>query len=68
MYEKVLENIKYYFNKTDKSIEALSEITSLSSIYLKSLLKGTRKNPSLDTIDKLAIAFNVDIMDLIGIK
>lgn len=68
MYEKILENIKYYFNKTDKSIEELSEITSLSSIYLKSLLKGTRKNPSLDTIDKLATAFNVDIMDLIGIK
>lgn len=68
MYEKVLENIKYYFNKTGKSIEELSEITGLSSIYLKSLLNGTRKNPSLDTIDKLATAFNVDILVLIGIK
>lgn len=68
MYEQVLENIKYYFNKTDKSIDELSEITSLSKIYLKSLLNGTRKNPSLDTIDKLATAFNVDIMELIGIK
>lgn len=68
MYEKVLENIKYYIGKTGISIEELSKKTNLSSIYLKSLVKGTRKNPSLDTIDKLATAFNVDIMDLIGIK
>lgn len=68
MYEKVLENIKYYIEKTGLSIDQLSERTNLSSIYLKSLVKGTRKNPSLDTIYKLAMAFNIDIMDLIGIK
>ena len=68
MYEKVLENIRDYIEKTGISIEELSEKTNLSSIYLKSLVKGTRKNPSLDTIYKLATAFNVDIMDLIGIK
>ena len=33
---------------------------------LKSLVKGTRKNPSLDTIYKIATAFNIDMMDLIG--
>ena len=66
MYEKVLENIRYYIEKTGLSIDQLEEITKLSSIYLKGLVKGTRKNPSLDTIDKLATAFNIDIMDLIG--
>ena len=68
MYEKVLENIRDYIEKTGLSIDQLAEKTNLSSTYLMSLVKGTRKNPSLDTIDKLAIAFNVDIMDLIGIK
>ena len=68
MYEKILENIRYYIGKTGLSIEELSEKTNLSSIYLKSLVRGTRKNPSLDTIYKLSIVFNVDIMELIGIK
>lgn len=68
MYEKILENIRYYIEKTEISIDELSERTNLSSIYLNSLVKGNRKNPSLDTIDKLATAFNVDIMELIGIK
>ena len=68
MYEKVLENIRDYIEKTGISIEELSEKTNLSSIYLKSLVKGTRNNPSLDTIYKLSIVFNVDMMELIGIK
>lgn len=68
MYEKVLENIRYYIEKTGLSIDQLAEKTDLSSIYLKSLVKGTRKNPSLDTIYKIATAFNIDMMDLIGIK
>ena len=68
MYEKVLENIRYYIEKTELSIVELSEKTNLSSIYLKSLVKGTRKKPSLDTIDKLATAFNIDIRALIGNK
>lgn len=68
MYEKILKNIRYYIEKTGLSIEELSEKTELSSIYLKSLVKGTRKNLSLDTIYKLSIAFNVDMMELIGIK
>ena len=68
MYEKVLKNIRYYFMKTGISIEELSNQTNLSSAYLKSLIKGARKNPSLDTIYKLAVAFNVNIIDLIGIK
>lgn len=33
MYEKVLENIKYYIEKTGLSIDQLSERTNLSSIY-----------------------------------
>lgn len=68
MYEKILENIRYYIEKTGISIDELSKRTNISIIYLKSLLKGTRNNPSLDTIYKLAMAFNIDIMDLIGIK
>ena len=68
MYEKVLENIRDYIEKTGISIEELSEKTNLSSIYLKSLVKGTRRNPSLDTIYKIATAFNIDMMDLIGIE
>ena len=68
MYEKVLENIRYYIEKTGLSIDQLAERTDLSSIYLKSLVKGTRKNPSLDTIYKLSIVFNVDMLELIGIK
>lgn len=68
MYEKVLENIRDYIEKTGLSIDQLAEKTNLSSTYLKSLVKGTRKNPSLDTIYKLSIVFNVDMMELIGIK
>ena len=68
MYEKILENIRYYKNKTNMSIEDLSSKTNLSIPYLSSLIKGTRKNPSLDTIYKLSTAFEIDIMDLIGIK
>ena len=68
MYEKVLENIRYYIEKTGLSIDELSKTTNLSTSYLYSLIKGTRNKPSLDTIYKLATAFNVDIMDLIGIK
>ena len=68
MYEKILENIRYYKEKNNMSIEDLSIKTNLSIPYLSSLIKGTRKNPSLDTIDKLATAFKIDIMDLIGLE
>ena len=37
------------------SIEDLSLKSNLSIPYLSSLIKGTRKNPSLDTIYKLLL-------------
>lgn len=68
MYEKILENIRYYKEKTNISVEDLSLKTNLSIPYLSSLIKGTRKNPSLDTIYKLSVAFEIDIMDLIELN
>jgi len=65
MYEKILENIRFYINKENISLEDLSAKTGLSATYLSCLVKGTRKNPSLDTLDKLADAFNINILDLI---
>ena len=67
MYEKILENIRYYKEKNNMSIKDLSSKTNLSIPYISSLIKGTRKNPSLDTIYKFSVAFEIDMMTLIGL-
>lgn len=65
MLEKVLERMRNLMNNGTLTIEELSEKTGLTARYLKALKKGTKNNPALDTIYKIAIAYGLDIMDLI---
>lgn len=64
MYENISKQIYYYRNIKKVSIEQLSEVTGLSSRYLKSIEKNLRK-PSLASIEKIANALNIQIIDLI---
>lgn len=64
MYENISKQIYYYRNIKKVSIEQLSEVTGLSSRYLKGIEKNSRK-PSLASIEKIANALNIQIIDLI---
>jgi len=64
MYENISKQIYYYRNIKKVSIDQLSEVTGLSSRYLKSIEKNSRK-PSLLTIEKIAKALNINITNLI---
>lgn len=67
MQEKVLKNMRNLINKNTLSIEELSEKTGLTVSYLKALKKGTRNNPALDTLEKIANAYGFNILDLISL-
>lgn len=46
------------------TLEELSRLTGLSTTYLNSIENGYQRNPSLDTIDKIAIGLNEDLVKI----
>lgn len=50
--------------KKGYTLEELSRLTGLSTTYLNSIENGYQRNPSLDTIDKIAIGLNEDLVKI----
>lgn len=67
MLENFSKKLKYYRNLKSLSLEDLSSKTGLSISYLSHLETGKRKNPSLDTLDKLATIFEIEIVDFLDL-
>lgn len=67
MLENFSKKIIYYRKQKNLSLQELSSKTGLSISYLSHLETGVRRNPSLDTLDKLATAFNIDIVDFLDL-
>ena len=67
MLNNFSKKLKTYRKTNGLSLQELSIKTNLSVSYLSLLENGERKNPSLDTLDKLATAFNIDIVDFLDL-
>ncbi len=46
------------------TLEQFSKLTGISTTYLNSLENGLQTNPTLDTIDKIAIGLNEDLVKI----
>lgn len=58
------EKLKILRDKREISLRRLAEITGLSKTTLNDLEKGT-KNPSFETVEKIAKAFNMTTVDFL---
>ncbi|MFZ3589657.1 helix-turn-helix domain-containing protein [Bacillus sp. DJP31] len=50
------------------SLTELSKISGVSKSYLSFIERGKQKNPSIDVLEKLAVALGVDVYSLIDKK
>lgn len=46
------------------TLEQFSKLTGISTTYLNSLENGLQTNPTLDTIDKIAIGLKEDLVKI----
>lgn len=46
------------------TLKELSRLSGLSTTYLNSIENGYQRNPSLDTIDKIAIGLKEDLVKI----
>ena len=61
MSNKILEQIKYCREEKNISLSELSSKSGISYSYLLQLEAGKKFNPSLDTLDKICDALDIDI-------
>lgn len=62
MCEKILKKVKCLRKQKNMTLNEVSEKTKLSVGYLSNL-ENCKRIPSLDTLDKIAYALGVDIVD-----
>lgn len=60
----MITKIKYYRLQMGLTLKELSIITGLSIGYLCHLEKGTRDNPSYNTMNKICIALNQEMSNV----
>lgn len=65
MNEKILNQIEYCRKKRNISIKELSEKCNISYSYLLRLKKGIKVNPTLNTLEKIANALDLEMTFLI---
>lgn len=58
-----MNNIKKFRKEQNMKLKDLSQKTDLSVGYLCHLEKGTRRNPSIDTMEKVSKALNKSITE-----
>jgi transcriptional regulator with XRE-family HTH domain len=61
----IAENIKRLRKEKDYSLEKISKLADLSLNTVAKIEKGINSNPTYETLQKLALALDVDINDLI---
>jgi len=61
MYSNKIKKIRA---ETGMTLEKLSQLAGVSSGYLCHLEKGSRKNPSIEIMEKIALALNKSITEI----
>lgn len=59
-----MNNLKKYRKEQNMKLKDLSQKTNLSIGYLCHLEKGTRRNPSIDTMEQISKALNKSIAEV----
>lgn len=57
-------NIKKYREEKNMTLKELSKLSNCSTGYLCHLEKGTRRNPSIETMERISKAFNKSIAEI----
>lgn len=63
---KIAENIKSLRNTKGYSLEKVARLAGLSLNTIVKIENGTNKNPTIDTLIKIAEALNINVNDLIN--
>lgn len=61
----IAENIKKYRNKMSVSQDRLSKLADVTYNTIIKIESGANKNPTIETLSKIAKALNVGVDDLI---
>ena len=64
-YPQFVANLKRLRERKGISQAQLAEAAGLNRVYLAKLESGMMDNPSLDTLDRIAIALGVSVLDLL---
>lgn len=59
-----MNNLKKFRKEENMTLQELSQKTNLSIGYLCHLEKGTRRNPSVETMERISKAFNKSIAEI----
>lgn len=62
---KISTNLKKIRNKKDYSLEKVARLADLSLNTIVKIESGVNKNPTIETLTKIAKALGIDIEDLI---
>ena len=62
---KIADNIKKYRNKLGISQDKLSKLADVTYNTIIKIESGANKNPTIETLQKIAKALNVGVDDLI---
>ena len=62
----IADNIKKYRNKLDVSQDRLSKLADVTYNTIIKIESGANKNPTIETLAKIAKALNVSVDDLIN--
>ena len=62
----IAENIKKYRNKMSVSQDRLSKLADVTYNTIIKIESGANKNPTIETLAKIAKALNVSVDDLIN--
>lgn len=62
---KIAENFKKLRSKNGYSLERVARLADLSLNTIVKIENGVNKNPTIDTLSKIANALNVGVDDLI---
>jgi len=65
MSNKIAENLKKLRSKKGYSLEKVARLAELSLNTVVKIENGVNKNPTIETLMKLAKALEVDVNDLI---
>ncbi|WP_071396621.1 helix-turn-helix domain-containing protein [Bacillus tuaregi] len=60
--------ILYLRKKKNMSLREVSDVTGIDPAYIHKLEKGKRTSPSYPIIEKLALAYGVDTVDLLEVS
>jgi len=60
------ETIQYQLSRQKLTLYRLAQVTGISYGYLDRIEKGLKKNPSYEILKKIAVAFGLDVKELLA--